>query len=306
MAASSACRWCMSSPALSSSTKCLRPPTSASACGRPGAARPATSRAPSRPRLRHDRGGRQLAGQAGEGWRRNRKARGIGRVFRRQAHSNAVQPLRPRPGRLPCRVPGILGPRLAAHPAPAAGRRGYRAPRHVGLRGRGAAARGGAQPVQCIDAFAAQHARCYTSVNAVPILCLERARAAARVLASRPPPSPLPPGYLHGLPVVVKDLSAVAGVPFVRGSPIHADDIAEESSALVLALEAKGAIVVGKSNVPEYGAGSQTFNPVFGATLNPFDVRRSAGGSSGGAAAALASGTACFCFVASRYVGRGR
>lgn len=147
-------------------------------------------------------------------------------------------------------------------------------------------------PMQCIDAFAAQHARCDTAVNAVPILCLERARAATRVLASRPPPSPLPPGYLHGLPVVVKDLSAVAGVPFVRGSQIHADDIAEESSALVLALEAKGAIVVGKSNVPEYGAGSQTFNPVFGATLNPFDVRRSAGGSSGGAAAALASGTA--------------
>jgi len=146
-------------------------------------------------------------------------------------------------------------------------------------------------PCQCIDAFAAQHVRTEAAVDAVPILCIERARAAALALGARPP-SPLPPGYLHGLPVVVKDLSAVAGVRFVRGSPIYRSAVAEVSHPDVLTLEAKGAVVVGKSNTPEFGAGSQTFNPVFGPTNNPFDVRRTAGGSSGGAAAALASGTA--------------
>ena len=145
-------------------------------------------------------------------------------------------------------------------------------------------------PTQCIDAFLAHHTQTEAAVNAVPILCVERARAAAATLAAKSPPSPLPPGYLHGLPIVVKDLSAVAGVRFTKGSPILRDNIAEVSDPIVLTLEANGAIVVGKSNTPEFGAGSQTFNPIFGATHNPFDVRRTAGGSSGGAAAALASG----------------
>ena len=72
--------------------------------------------------------------------------------------------------------------------------------------------------------------------------------------------------------------------PTEIGSEIHRDDIATKSDPIVLELERKGAIVVGKSNTPEYGAGSNTFNEVFGDTVCPFDVRRSAGGSSGGAA----------------------
>ena len=70
----------------------------------------------------------------------------------------------------------------------------------------------------------------------------------------------------------------------MQGSEIHRDDIASKSDPIVLELERKGAIVVGKSNTPEYGAGSNTFNEVVGDTVCPFDVRRSAGGSSGGAA----------------------
>ena len=145
-------------------------------------------------------------------------------------------------------------------------------------------------PLQCIDAFAAQHLRSEPAVNAVPIVCLDRARAAAAQL--KPPPTDPPAGWLYGLPVIVKDLSAVQGVRFVRGSSIYADAKAEVSSNIVLALESKGALVVGKSNTPEFGAGSQTFNPVFGTTVTPFDVRCTAGGSSGGSAAALATGAA--------------
>lgn len=147
-------------------------------------------------------------------------------------------------------------------------------------------------PMQLIDAFVLQHTKTEAAVNAVPTICIDRARAAAAALQRTGHPLPVPPGYLYGLPVVIKDLSAVEGVRLTHGSPIYRDNVASESDPFVLELEAKGAIIVGKSNTPEFGAGSNTFNPVFGATVSPFDVRRSAGGSSGGAAAALASGTA--------------
>jgi amidase len=91
--------------------------------------------------------------------------------------------------------------------------------------------------------------------------------------------------------VLIKDLNPVEGVRFTCGAPNLANNIADHSDALVLALEANGGIVYGKSNTPEHGAGSQTFNTVFGTTVTPFDARRTAGGSSGGAAAALASGS---------------
>jgi catechol 2,3-dioxygenase-like lactoylglutathione lyase family enzyme len=144
-------------------------------------------------------------------------------------------------------------------------------------------------PAQCVDAFAAQHRASEAAVNAVPILCLERARKAAAAIGA-PPSDPPPPGWLYGLPVVIKDLDAVEGVRFTQGSPIYRERVASQSSAVVQQLERRGAIVVGKSNTPEFGAGSHTFNPVFGPTVTPFDVRRTAGGSSGGAAASLASG----------------
>ena len=94
---------------------------------------------------------------------------------------------------------------------------------------------------------------------------------------------------LHGLPHAVKDLQAVKGLRFTQGSPIYRDRVAVADSLMADRLRKAGVIFVGKTNTPEFGFGSHTFNPVFGATHNPYDLRRSAGGSSGGAAAALAS-----------------
>jgi amidase len=95
-------------------------------------------------------------------------------------------------------------------------------------------------------------------------------------------------GSLHGLPHAVKDLQPVKGLRFTQGSPIYKDRIAPVDSLMVERLRKAGVIFVGKTNTPEFGLGSHTFNPVFGATRNPYDHGRSAGGSSGGAAVALA------------------
>jgi amidase len=96
-------------------------------------------------------------------------------------------------------------------------------------------------------------------------------------------------GWLHGLPVAVKDLVATRGLRTTWGSPIHADVIPDADDLVAARMRAAGAIFVGKTNVPEFGLGSHSFNPVFGVTRNPYDLTRSAGGSSGGAAAALAA-----------------
>jgi amidase len=97
-------------------------------------------------------------------------------------------------------------------------------------------------------------------------------------------------GPLHGLPIAHKDLQPTAGIRTTFGSPIYRDCVPAEDSLLVARIREAGAIVVGKTNTPEFGAGSQTFNPVFGATLNPWDRTKTCGGSSGGAAVALATG----------------
>jgi len=97
-------------------------------------------------------------------------------------------------------------------------------------------------------------------------------------------------GPLHGLPIAVKDLMDVAGVRTTHGSRIYKDHIAENDSVIVARMRDAGAVVVGKTNVPEFGVGSHTFNEVFGSTRNPYDLTKSAGGSSGGAAAAVTSG----------------
>ena len=99
-----------------------------------------------------------------------------------------------------------------------------------------------------------------------------------------------PRGVLHGLPVAVKDLEDTAGMRTTYGSPLFASHVPEADSLLVERLRAAGALVIGKTNTPEFGAGSQTFNAVFGATRNPWDLSKTPGGSSGGAAAAVASG----------------
>jgi amidase len=96
-------------------------------------------------------------------------------------------------------------------------------------------------------------------------------------------------GPLHGLPIAIKDLEETAGLRTTWGSPIYADHVPEQDSALVARIRRAGAVIVGKTNVPELGAGSQTFNRVFGPTRNPYDLARTAGGSSGGAAAAVAA-----------------
>jgi amidase len=97
-------------------------------------------------------------------------------------------------------------------------------------------------------------------------------------------------GPLHGLPVAFKDLEAAVGFPFTQGSPIYRDRMPAEDTILVERLRAAGALPIGKTNVPEFGMGSHTYNRVYGTTVNPYDVTRSAGGSSGGAGAALAAG----------------
>ncbi|MER7396088.1 amidase [Streptomyces sp. NPDC000151] len=97
-------------------------------------------------------------------------------------------------------------------------------------------------------------------------------------------------GPLHGLPIAFKDTHLTRGMRTTHGSPLFADHVPDEDELLVERVQAAGAIRIGKTNVPEFAAGSHTFNPVFGATRNPYDVTRSAGGSSGGAAAALAAG----------------
>ncbi|MEC8015910.1 MAG: amidase family protein, partial [Pseudomonadota bacterium] len=97
-------------------------------------------------------------------------------------------------------------------------------------------------------------------------------------------------GPLHGLPIAIKDLANVAGLTTTQGSPMLRDFVPAEDELFVARLRAAGAIIVGKTNTPEFGLGSHTFNPVHGATANPYDTTRSCGGSSGGAAAALATG----------------
>jgi amidase len=126
-------------------------------------------------------------------------------------------------------------------------------------------------------------------VNAVVSLDPERARAAAAV-ADETLASGATVGPLHGLPFAFKDTHAVAGWRTTYGSPVRATHVPDADELLVERVRGAGAVVVGKTNVPEFAAGSHTFNPVFGTTLNPFDLTRSAGGSSGGAAAALATG----------------
>jgi amidase len=126
-------------------------------------------------------------------------------------------------------------------------------------------------------------------VNAIVTLEPERALAEAVALDAAAA-NGRPPGLLDGLPIAVKDLVETAGIRTTYGSPIYADHVPSEDELIVQRLRGAGAIVVGKTNTPEFGAGSHTFNEVFGVTRNPYDLSRSAGGSSGGAAAALAAG----------------
>ena len=130
------------------------------------------------------------------------------------------------------------------------------------------------------------------AVNAVVTRCFEQAMAKAAA-ADQALARGEEPGLLHGLPVAHKDLVDTAGIRTTYGSPLFAEHVPERDELLVSRMSGAGAISLGKTNVPEFGAGSHTVNRVFGATRNPYDLSRSAGGSSGGAAAALAARMVC-------------
>src|ERR1700736_3250495 len=149
--------------------------------------------------------------------------------------------------------------------------------------------KGEVTPHDLLDALEKRIAAVNGPVNALPTLCFDRARAHADRLMKMPLAGR---GQLAGMPVPIKDLVDVAGVLSTQGSPIYAKHIPEKSDVLVEHLEAEGGIVYAMSNTPEFGAGANTFNEVFGKTRNPWNTTRSAAGSSGGAAVALATGMA--------------
>jgi len=143
---------------------------------------------------------------------------------------------------------------------------------------------------EVMAAHLAQIGRLNPKVNAIVAKlpddrCLALAEEADRRAAMG---GTLPP--LHGLPIAFKDLQPAVGFPFTRGSPIYKDDMPAADSVLVERLRTAGAIPIGKTNTPEFGMGSHTYNKVYGTTANPYDLTRSAGGSSGGSGAALAAG----------------
>jgi amidase len=149
---------------------------------------------------------------------------------------------------------------------------------------------GEVSPLEMVDAAAARIEAVDGTFNALPTRCFERAREHARRIERVARDRADDRVWLGGLPVAIKDLNPVAGVRTTYGSRIYADHVPARSDLLVERLEANGAIVIAKSNTPEFAAGASTFNEVFGRTCNPWDPSKSVAGSSGGSAAALASG----------------
>lgn len=139
---------------------------------------------------------------------------------------------------------------------------------------------------EALEAHLARIERVNPAVNAIVTLVPDKARAWAREADERQARGE-PLGPLHGLPVAHKDLVDTAGIRTTRGSPYYRDNVPATDALIVKRIRAAGGITIGKTNTPEFGAGSNTFNPVFGPTLNPYDLSRTVGGSSGGAACAL-------------------
>lgn len=143
---------------------------------------------------------------------------------------------------------------------------------------------------EVMTAFLAQIGKVNPAINAIVSgldeeEALKLADAADARMAKQGPDGPL-----HGLPHAVKDLADAVGFPTTKGSPLHKNDYPARDCLIVERLRKAGSLIIGKTNVPEFGLGSHSFNPVFGATKNPYDQTKSAGGSSGGAGAALATG----------------
>lgn len=140
---------------------------------------------------------------------------------------------------------------------------------------------------EVMEAHLSQIERIDPVVNAIPTFLpehgIEGAKAADEAIARGDSLAPL-----HGLPIAIKDLAATKGIRTTFGSPIFKDNVPDQDAIIVERIKKAGAIVIGKTNAPEFGAGSHTFNPVFGATLNPWDTSKTCGGSSGGAGVSLA------------------
>jgi amidase len=144
---------------------------------------------------------------------------------------------------------------------------------------------GQVSPAELLEAAVQRISQTGPAINATPTLCATRARKAVL-----DPQESGHAGWLAGLPISIKDLNAVAGVRTTYGTKGLANFVPQDSDPLVEQLEARGGVVLGKTNTPEFGAGGNTFNEVFGQTLNPWNTSLNAGGSSGGAAASLAAG----------------
>ncbi|MBV1864993.1 MAG: amidase [Rhodobacteraceae bacterium] len=147
--------------------------------------------------------------------------------------------------------------------------------------------KGEVSPAEVLAASFARIEEVEPAVNAMPTTCRDRAEAMIEVMDGD---ERRPREWLGGLPIGIKDLTEVEGVRTTFGSLGLTDNIPVKSDELVLRLEDRGGVVVGKTNSPEMGAGGNTFNAVFGMTRNPWDTRKNAGGSSGGAAVSLATG----------------
>ena len=142
---------------------------------------------------------------------------------------------------------------------------------------------------EVLEAHLARIERVNPKVNAIVTLVAGQARQTAARLDDEAAKGRFA-GPLHGLPVAHKDLVETKGIRTTFGSPLFRDYVPTQNALIVDRMQAAGAVTIGKTNTPEFGAGSQTFNPVFGSTKNPYDLSKTSGGSSGGAAAALASG----------------
>jgi amidase len=139
---------------------------------------------------------------------------------------------------------------------------------------------------EVLDAHLARIERVNPTVNAIVTLVPEQARAWAKAADERQARGE-PLGALHGLPIAHKDLVDTAGIRTTKGSLFYRDNVPTTDALIVQRIRAAGAITIGKTNTPEFGAGSNTFNAVFGATRNGFNLQKTVGGSSGGAACAL-------------------
>ncbi len=144
-------------------------------------------------------------------------------------------------------------------------------------------------PVEVLDAHLAAIERVNPKLNAIVTLAADKARLAARA-AEDAVVRGGPTGPLHGLPIGIKDITPTAGIRTTFGSPLFKDHVPDEDAEAVRRLKAAGAIVLAKTNTPEFAAGANTVNAVFGATRNPWNPALSPAGSSGGSAAAVASG----------------